>query len=74
VTPYIGLKAEPIAAASKIAMQRAGRVVLALRWTAGTEGIGERMSAGHDAAHGTRGILVRELRQILVRCGMRLCR
>jgi len=29
-----------MAAASKIAMRRAGRVVLALRWTAGNEHIG----------------------------------
>ncbi|KAH9864629.1 hypothetical protein J1614_010564 [Plenodomus biglobosus] len=39
--------------AFKIAARRAGRIVLALRWTAGKEGTGERLR-GSDAARQTR--------------------
>jgi hypothetical protein len=47
MAPYFGLNDEPMAAASKITMQRAGRVVLALRWTAGKGG---HCSAGCGAS------------------------
>lgn len=44
--PCVRLGRRPMGAASKIATRRAGRVVLALRWPAGTEDIWE-CSAGH---------------------------
>jgi hypothetical protein len=67
-TEYIGLKGRPMAAASKIAMQRAGRVVLALRWTAGSEHIGERRSAGHTGHRTRQGASTHsQLAQTLVR-------